>query len=56
MRRDGLKNGVLGFRQRVFAHEEHVQAASLRAKLLRNRGKEFIVFGKLCCYSMFWDL
>jgi hypothetical protein len=42
---EGLKNGVEDLCRVDFAHDEHTQAASLRAKLDNNRGKEFILFG-----------
>jgi hypothetical protein len=42
---EGLKNGVEDLCRVDFAHDEHTQAASLRARPDNNRGKEFIVFG-----------
>jgi len=45
---EGLKNGVEDLCRVDFAHDEHIQAASLRAKPDNKRGKEFIVSG--CCW------
>jgi len=42
----GLKNGVPGRWRVAFAHELHVQAASLRAILDSMRGKAFILLLK----------
>lgn len=49
---DGLKNGVEGERRVLFAHDEHTQAASLRARLDNNRGKLFIVCGAFECFHL----